>query len=100
MPARILAAGAAAASCAGLIWLTCVLLLTRQTDLLLALMAATGVAAVCLALYAKRKGWRALFAIALICMALAAVLAFMAVADIIEPGIAGPDVLSCLEHTL
>lgn len=85
----------AAASCAALLWLTGVLLVTRQTDLLLLLMAATAAMAVCLALYAKRKGRRPLFVIALICLALAAVLGFLALADIIEP-----DAFSCLEHTI
>ena len=95
MLARVLAAGAATALCAALLWLTGVLLVTRQTGMLLLLMAATAAMAVCLALHAKRKGRRALFAIAIICLALAAALGFLALADIIEP-----DVFSCLEHTI
>ncbi len=95
MLARVLAAGATAVLCAAMLWLIGVLLVTRQTGMLLVIMAATAIATICLALYAQRKGQWALFAIALICLALAAVLGFLALADIIEP-----DVISCLEHTI
>ncbi len=92
---KILAIGTATACCAGLLWLTGVLLVTRQTDLLLVLMSAAAAIAVCLALHAKRKGRRALFAIAIICLGLAAALGLLALADIIEP-----EAFSCLEHTI
>ncbi len=92
---KTLAIGTATACCAGLLWLTGVLLVTRQTDLLLVLMSAAAAMAVCLALHAKRKGRRALFAIALICLALAAALGLLALADIIDP-----EAFSCLEHTI
>lgn len=91
---KTLAISTAAVSCAALLWLTGVLLVTRQTGMLLLLMAVTAAMAVCLALHAKRKGRRVLFSFAIICLALAAVLGFLALADIIEP-----DVFSCLEHT-
>ncbi len=92
---KALAIGTAATACAALIWVTGVLLVTRQTDLLLVLMSLAAAMAVCLIIYAKRKGRRALFAIALICLALAAVLGLLALADIIEP-----EAFSCLEHTI
>lgn len=95
MLARVLAAGATTILCAALLWLTGILLVTRQTGMLLLLMAATAAMAVCLAMHAKKKGRRALFAIAIICLALAAALGLLALDDIIEP-----EAFSCLEHTI
>ena len=80
-----LAAGTAAACCVALFWIMGVLLVTRQTDLVLLLMSLVAAVAVVLAFYARKKGWRWLFFLALIVLVLAAGLGLMALTDLLEP---------------
>ena len=78
---------AALAACAGLFWIVAVLLLTRQTGQLLILMSGMGIGAACGAFRARKRGSRMLLVIALTVLALAVVLGFMALVDILEPEI-------------
>ena len=78
---------AALAACAGLLWIVAVLLLTRQTGQLLILMSGMGIGAACGAFRARKQGSRMLLVIALTVLALAVVLGFMALVDILEPEI-------------
>lgn len=80
-----LAAGTAAACCVALFWIMGVLLVTRQTDLVLLLMSLVAAVAGILAFYARKKGWRWLFFLSLIIVALAAGLGLMALTDLLEP---------------
>ncbi|MGE9986599.1 hypothetical protein [Desulfovibrio sp. SGI.169] len=79
----LIAAGLAV--CAALLWVVGVLLLTRQTCQLLILMCGVGVAFICMAFHARKRGSRVLLAIALAGLALALGLGFMALVDILEP---------------
>ena len=78
---------AALAACASLFWIVAVLLLTRQTGQLLILMSGMGIGAACGAFRARKRGGRMLLVIALTVLALAVVLGFMALVDILEPEI-------------
>ncbi len=93
-----LAAGTALACFAALFWITGVLLVTRQTDLVLLLMSLVAAVAAGLSFWAKKKGWRWLFVIALIILALSAGLGLMALADLLEPSTASaqPLLSSCV----
>lgn len=66
-------------------WIVVVLLLTRQTDLLLILMSCVSVLYACLIFYAWKIKNLLIFVIAFTCLVLAASLAGMALVDILEP---------------
>lgn len=76
---------AAIAACAGLLWIVGVLLLTRQTCLLLILMSGVGIGFGGMAFLARKRGRRVLFALAMAGLALAVGLGLMALADMLEP---------------
>ena len=76
---------AAIAACAGLLWLVGVLLLTRQTFLLLILMLAIGFVAGGMAFLAWKRGRRVLSALAMAVFVLAAALGGMALVVVLEP---------------
>lgn len=88
---KILRRGAAAAAltagCAGLFWITAVLLLTRQTGQLLIVMSGVSIGAACVAYRARKRGSRVFFVIALAGLALAVGIGFMALMDMLEPEI-------------
>ena len=80
-----LAIAATTAACAILLWIMGVLLLTRQTCLLLILMSGLGICAIYLACLAHKRGSRVFLAFALAGLALAAGFGFMALVDMLEP---------------